>query len=144
MVILNILDSMIKIFFSISCIKNCFMFKYYSSNDNKRFDWKRIERGREFDERNEIRIQKIAKETFNLSNGLPIMTNQSQRASTRMSNRRHIPWNLYSPIIFTLNDLFRSNWIWKNGSETQIERGNQTGKGEKKIYFRCSLKAFIH
>lgn len=143
MVILNILDSMIKIFFSISCIKNCFMFKYYSSNDNKRFDWKNRKRSRiRWKKWNQI--QKIAKETFNLSNGLPIMTNQSQRASTRMSNRRHIPWNLYSPIIFTLNDLFRSNWIWKNGSETQIERGNQTGRGEKKIYFRCSLKAFIH
>lgn len=143
MVILNILDSMIKIFFSISCIKNCFMFKYYSSNDNKRFDWKNRKRSRiRWKKWNQI--QKIAKETFNLSNGLPIMTNQSQCASTRMSNRRHIPWNLYSPIIFMLNDLFRSNWIWKNGSETQIERGNQTGRGEKKIYFRCSLKAFIH
>lgn len=77
---------------------------------------------------------KRGKESFNLSNGLPsrrINPNVHRQECQLDIFRVYFPWNLYSPIIFTLNDLFRSNCIWKNGSETN-EKSN--GRREKNIF----------
>lgn len=124
-------------------------------HNNKRFNWKDGKRilsncnkwqnqfqNSRFDERNEYKKSRRGKKLSIFRMGhhhdesIPMCIDKNRLGDIF---RVYSPWNLYSPIIFTLNDLFPSNWIWKNGSETQIE---EKSNERRKKYFRGFLKAF--
>lgn len=124
-------------------------------HNNKRFNWKNGKRtlsncnkwqnqfqNSRFDERNEYKKSRRGKKLSIFRMGhhhdesIPMCIDKNRLGDIF---RVYSPWNLYSPIIFTLNDLFPSNWIWKNGSETQIE---EKSNERRKKYFRGFLKAF--